>query len=240
MTRILLVRGMFAGLVAGLLVFALARWIGEPQVERAIAFETAMDPAKGEAPEPKIVSRKIQGGLGLLTATVVDGTTIGGIFALVFAFVYGRMQLTNPRALAALVAGLRFVILAVVPDLESSANPPSMGSPDTIGVRAAAFFLLLAFSIAAMILTVKVERHLQKCLGGWNVSFVAVVFFVVVIAVVSRFPLNFNEVPPRFPVAVMWKFGVAPMEMQMLLWSILGFLFWWLADMSLRVRPLHS
>ena len=58
MTRILLVRGMLAGVVAGLFVFALARWIGEPQVERAIAFETSMDQAKGEAPEPEIVGRQ--------------------------------------------------------------------------------------------------------------------------------------------------------------------------------------
>ena len=72
MTRILLVRGMLAGAVAGLLVFALARWIGEPQVERAIAFETSMDQAKGEAPEPMIVSRRIQSTVGLLTATVVE------------------------------------------------------------------------------------------------------------------------------------------------------------------------
>jgi hypothetical protein len=40
---------MLVGIVAGLLVFAFARLIGEPQVERAIAFETSMDQAKGEA-----------------------------------------------------------------------------------------------------------------------------------------------------------------------------------------------
>lgn len=240
MTRILLVRGMLAGLVAGLLVFALARWIGEPQVNRAIAFETAMDQARSDAPEPEIVSRKIQSSLGLLTATIVDGTAMGGIFALVFAFAYGRMQLTNPRALSALLAGLGFVTLVLVPAVKYPANPPSVGKPETIGVRTAAFFLLLAFSIVAMILTLKVERHLQKRLGGWNASPVAAVFFVVVIAVASHFLPDFNEVPEGFPVTVMWKFRVAAMEMQMLLWSTLGFFFGWLAERSFRAQRLQS
>jgi iron complex transport system substrate-binding protein len=117
MTRILLVRGMLAGAVAGLLVFALARWIGEPQVERAIAFETGTEHAKGEAPEPEIVSRKIQSSLGLLTATVVDGTAVGGIFALIFACALGRIPIASHRALSALLAGLGFAAIAVLPAL---------------------------------------------------------------------------------------------------------------------------
>lgn len=240
MTRILLVRGMLAGVVAGLLVFALARLIGEPQVERAIAFETAMDRAKGEAPEPEIVSRKIQSSLGLLTATVVDGTALGGIFALVFAFAYGRMALISPRALSALLAGLGFVTLAVVPALKYPANPPSVGNPETIGARTAAFFLLIAVSVVAMVFAVKVERWLHERLGDWNASFVAVVFFIIVIAVASHFLPDFNEVPAGFPVALMWKFRVAALEMQVLLWSILGFFFGWLADRSFRAQRLHG
>jgi predicted cobalt transporter CbtA len=240
MTRILLVRGMLAGVVAGLLVFALARWIGEPQVERAIAFETSMDRAKGEPPEPEIVSRKIQSSLGLLTATVVDGTAIGGMFSLVFAFAFGRMQPASPRALSALLAALGFVTLAVVPALKYPANPPSVGNPETIGIRTEAFFLLLAFSVVTMILAVKVERYLHNRLGGWNASLSAVVFFVIVIATASHFLPDFNEVPAGFPVTLMWKFRVAALEMQALLWSVLGFLFGWLADRSLTTRRLHS
>src|ERR1700716_1675368 len=80
MTRTLLLRGMLVGLVAGLLVFAFARWAGEPQVDRAIDFETSMDQAKGEPPEPEMVSRKIQRGIGLLTGAVVYSSALGGIF----------------------------------------------------------------------------------------------------------------------------------------------------------------
>jgi predicted cobalt transporter CbtA len=240
MTRILLVRGMLAGVVAGLLVFALARWIGEPQVERAIAFETSMDQAKGEAPEPEIVSRKIQNTLGLLTATVVDGIAMGGIFALVFAFALGRMPVTDPRTLSALLAGLGFVTIAVIPALKYPANPPSVGNPETIGVRTAAFFLLILFSVVAMLLAVRIERRFHDRFGVWNALLVAAAFFVVAIGIASHFLPNFDEVPTGFPVTLMWKFRVAALEMQLLLWSVLGFFFGWFADREIATRQLRT
>jgi predicted cobalt transporter CbtA len=236
MTRILLVRGMLAGAVVGLLVFALARWIGEPQVERAIAFETSMDRAKGEAAEPEIVSRKIQSTVGLLTATVVDGIAVGGIFALLFAFALGRIPVTSPRALSALLAGLAFLAIAVVPGLKYPPNPPSVGNPETISARTAAFFLLILLSVVAMILAVQVERRFHSRFGVWNALLVATAFFVIVIAAISHFLPDFDEVPAGFPVTLMWKFRVAALEIQVLLWAVLGFFFGWLADREIAVR----
>ena len=64
----LLMRGMLAGIAAGLLTFGFARIVGEPQVDQAISFEEKTDAAKGEAPEPELVSRHTQAGVGLLTS----------------------------------------------------------------------------------------------------------------------------------------------------------------------------
>jgi len=234
MTRILLVRGMLAGLIAGLLVFALARWSGEPQVDRAIAFETNMDRAKGEPAEPEMVSRRIQSSLGLLVATILDGTAVGGIFALVFAVARGRLAITAPRPLAALLAALGFVCLALVPTLKYPANPPSVGNPETIGVRTAAFFLLIAFSVAGMVLALQLERGLHRRFGGWNSALFAAIFFVVGMTLVFHFFPTFDEVAAGFPVTLMWNFRVAALEMQVLLWSSLGFTFGWLAERRLK------
>ena len=49
MTGHLLLRGMIAGLVAGLIAFGFARLYGEPQVDRAIAFEELMAAAEAQA-----------------------------------------------------------------------------------------------------------------------------------------------------------------------------------------------
>jgi hypothetical protein len=82
--RRLLVCGMLAGVVAGLLAFGFARVFGEPPVDRAIAFEAQMDKMKDAMPDPELVGRATQAGLGLFVAVVVYGTAIGGLFALVF------------------------------------------------------------------------------------------------------------------------------------------------------------
>ena len=49
MVRTLLVRGMLVGIVAGLLSFGFLKVYGEPQVDRAIAFEAQMDEEKAES-----------------------------------------------------------------------------------------------------------------------------------------------------------------------------------------------
>jgi predicted cobalt transporter CbtA len=199
-----------------------------------------MDQAKGEMREPEIVSRKIQSTIGLLTATVVDGTAVGGLFALVFAFAYGRMPVTNPRALSAVLAGLGFVTIAIIPALKYPANPPSVGNPETIGTRTAAFFLLLIISVAAMLLAIQIERRFHRRSGVWNALLVAAAFFVIVIATATHFLPNFDEVPAGFPVTLMWKFRVAALEMQLLLWGVLGFFFGWLADRDIAARQLRG
>jgi predicted cobalt transporter CbtA len=233
MTRTLLLRGMLVGAVAGLLVFAFARWTGEPQVERAIAFESSMDKAHGEAPEPEMVSRSVQRTAGLLTGSVVYGAAIGGIFGLVFAFAYGRIGEFGPRALSALLGALGFVAIVLVPNLKYPANPPAVGNPETIGVRTGAFFLLIAFSVAAMVLALQLRRRFSLRFGAWNGSLLAAALFVAIIAVVSHFLPEIDEVPAGFPVTLMWKFRVAAIEIQAVLWSTLGLLFGWLTERDL-------
>ena len=131
---------MLVGLLAGLLAFVFARWAGEPEVERAIAFETSMDQAAGRSPEPEMVSRKVQKSLGLLAGAAVYGTAMGGLFGLAFAFAWGRMEIARPRTLAAVLATIGFIAIVLVPTLKYPANPPSVGNPETIGVRTAAFW----------------------------------------------------------------------------------------------------
>src|SRR5882757_4029941 len=230
MTRTLLLRGMLVGLVAGLFIFAFAHWIGEPQVDRTIAFEASMDQAKGEPAEPEMVSRKIQKSIGLLTGVAVYGTALGGIFGLVFAYARGRLTLARPRVLAALLAGIGFVTIVLVPSLKYPANPPSVGNPETIGIRTEAYFLAIAISLMAMILTIQVGRHWSKSLGGWNASLLAGFLFVILAGVSAHFLPAIDEVPAEFPASLLWKFRIASWATQVVLWGVLGLLFGWLTE----------
>src|SRR3984957_7962815 len=151
MVRMFLVRGMLVGIVAGLLSFAFLKVYGEPQVDRALAFEERRDEEKAEfakrhgMPMPEeqaeLVSRPVQAGLGLFVAVMVHSAAFGGLFGLAFAFAQGRMPgELSPQALAALLALIGFVAIYLVPDLKYPANPPSVGNPDTIGTRTALYF----------------------------------------------------------------------------------------------------
>ena len=240
MTRSLLIRGMIAGLVAGLLLFAVGRVLGEPQVDRAIAFETAMDEAKakaeaaaGHAPEmaePELVSRPNQAGLGLLTGTVVYGTAFGGLFALVFAYARGRAGPADPRGLALLLATAGFLAVFLVPDLKYPSNPPSVGQPETIGSRTALYFVMMACSIAAMATAVAIRQRLLPERGAWTAALAATAFYAAAVTAAMLILPAVQEVPDGFDAVVLWRFRLATIAMQFTMWATLGLLFGALAE----------
>jgi predicted cobalt transporter CbtA len=240
MIRTLLLRGMLAGLLAGLVAFAFARVVGEPQVDRAVAFESSMASAKGEASEPELVSRRVQRGLGLLTGAVVYASALGGIFGLVFAFSQGRFRISSPRALALWIAGLGFVAIVLVPSLKYPANPPAVGSAQTIGTRTAAYFLSIAFSVAAMALSLQLGRRWCRRFGSWNGSLLAVLLFLALATLLCRLLPGIDEVPPSFPATLLWRFRIAAWGTQLLLWTTLGLSFGWLTERQVRSLRSHA
>ncbi len=232
----LLVRGMLAGIAAGLLTFAFARVAGEPQVEQAISIEEKASAARGEAPEPELVSRETQAGLGLLTGVLVYGAAFGGLFALTFAYAYGRVGQLGPRALSALLAAAAFIALVIVPNLKYPANPPSIGDHETIGYRTGLFFLMIAISIVAAVFSLKVRRRAVARFGQWNAAIIGGVVYVVIIAAVQLGLPTIDEVPAAFPATLLWHFRVAAIGMQLIIWTTIGLLFGWMVERSQRAE----
>jgi predicted cobalt transporter CbtA len=230
----LLVRGMLTGIVAGLLTFSFAKLVGEPQVDQAISFEEKAYTARGEAPEPEIVNRHTQAGLGLLTGVVAFGAAIGGLFALTFAYAYGRVGKLGARQLSAWLALAAFITLVIVPNIKYPANPPSVGDPETIGMRTGLFFLMIVISIATMVFSLKLRKHSIARFGQWNASIIAGIVFVVIIGAVQLALPVINEVPAAFPAVLLWKFRVAAIGMQVIMWTTIGLLFGALAERSQR------
>jgi predicted cobalt transporter CbtA len=232
----LLVRGMLAGIAAGLLTFSFAKIVGEPQVDQAISFEEKADAAKGEAPEPELVSRHTQAGLGLLTGVMAYSAAIGGLFALTFSALVGRAGTLGANALSAWLAIAGFISLVIVPNLKYPANPPSVGDPATIGYRTGLYFLMIVISLAATVFSLKVRRAAIARLGSWNASIAGAAVFVVIVAAVQIGMPAINEVPAAFPAVLLWKFRVAAIGMQVIMWTTLGLLFGNLAQRSLHAN----
>jgi hypothetical protein len=227
---------MLVGILAGILAFGFARIFGEPQVDRAIAFEELASQAAGEAPEPELVSRATQAGLGLLTALVIYGAAIGGLFSLVFAYVHGRISDFGPRGTAALLALGAFIAIVLVPDIKYPATPPAVGNPETIGERTELFFIMLVVSLAAMIAAIGLARRLWSQHGPWNASLIAGAAFVAVVAIAQYALPPINEVPEKFPADLLWHFRVASLGIHAVLWTVIGLGFGMATERSLTSR----
>ena len=247
MVRTLLIRGMLVGLVAGLLVFGFGKLFGEPQVDRAITFETALDEVKAKAhaamgmpaeiPEPELVSREVQASIGLFTGVVVYCTAFGGLFALVFAYADGRVGRLSPRAVSALLAAGGLIAVYVVPNVKYPANPPSVGAPETIGYRSAIYFLMMLISIAAMVAAVIAGKRLAPRYGAWSAALIAAAAYIAVIIVAQLLLPAINEVPDEFPAVVLWKFRIASLGMQFVMWATIGLLFGALTERAMAASP---
>jgi predicted cobalt transporter CbtA len=241
MVGTLLLRGMLVGVLAGILCFGFLKVVGEPQVDRAIAFEARLDAAKAQAaaqaliakgltappeePAPELVSRRVQAGIGLVTGVIVYNAAFGALFALAFAFIYGRVGELGPRAISALLAIAGLVAVYIVPSLKYPANPPAVGDPATIGMRTSLYFLMMAISLAAMIGSVTLGRRLRARYGGWNAYLTAAAVYLVVVIAVSLLLPSVNEVPRQFPAVVLWQFRIASLGAQLIMWATIGLLF---------------
>lgn len=211
--RGLLVRGMLAGLAAGLLAFVFAKLFGEPQVDKAIAYE---------GPSEAIVSRGMQSTLGLLTATVVYAVALGGIFGLAFAAAYGRIGHAPPRTTAAVLALAGFTVIFLVPFTKYPSNPPAVGSDDTIAYRTQIYFAMLGISLAAALAALRLGRDFVRRLGAWNGTLAAVGSFVVLIALAQVLMPSLDEIPADFPTSVIWHFRVSTLGTHAVIWATLG------------------
>jgi hypothetical protein len=244
-----LVRGMLVGILAGLLSFGFLKLYGEPQVDRAIAFETQLDEAKAAAERakgvkveaaPELVSRRVQAGIGLFTAVLVYCTAFGGLFGLAFAFAYGRVgSALRPGSMSVLLAATGFIAIYLIPNLKYPANPPSVGNPETIGIRTALYFIMIALSVTAMVAAIALKRLIVLQFGEWNATLLAAASYLILVAVAGFLLPTINEVPDAFPAVVLWRFRIASIGAQLIMWGTLGVLFGSLTERvfsSVRLR----
>ena len=248
MTRDLLIRGMIAGILAAILATLFARALVEPRIDLAIAYEASHEahtaqahtaqamPGMAPTEEGELVSRTTQKGLGLLTALTLYGAAIGGLFSLLFAVVYGRVASIGPRSLALLLALGAFVAIALVPALKYPPTPPAVGRHETVAFRTIAYFSMIALSLVALVIAVKLGRAARHRIGSFNGLLAGSTVYIALMAAVQVALPMIDEVPADFPAAVLWDFRIGSIATQAVLWLAVGIGFGTMADRLLR-RP---
>jgi predicted cobalt transporter CbtA len=223
--RTLLVRGMLSGLAAGLLAMVFAYLFGEPSIGSAIDFESALQATRGESTEPELVSRTVQSTIGLAVAVGLYAVALGGLFALAFAIVYGRVGRMCAQVTAAILAMVGYLVVYVVPFLKYPASPPSVGNAETISERTGTYFGMVLLSLALALAATYLGHRLTSHLSAWNATLFASAAFIVAVALVQLLLPNINEVPGTFPATVLWNFRIASLGTQLVMWATIGLLF---------------
>ncbi len=242
MVRTLLVRGLLLGLLAGLVAGGFAFAFGEPRVDDAIALEEAAaqtaahDDAAEEAAhdhgEEAEVSRPAQKA-GLFLATGLYGLAVGGVFALVFAGLRGRVGPRSDGRLALAAAGTAFGAVILVPFVKYPANPPAVGDPETINSRTLLYVVMILVGLAATAIAVATARRVTTA-GDWARGVAAVAAFLVPVIAAWWLLPTVDEVPDGFPATLLWQFRLASIGTQLVFWTAFGVLFGWVSDRAAR------
>ena len=212
MVRTLLVRGMLVGIVAGLLSFGFLKVYGEPQVDRAIAFETSRDEAEAAAEkakgphmhmsdedEPELVSRPVQAGLACSPPSWSTAWRSAAYSASHSPSHTGDFPARLRRRRWRHCSRPRASSRLSDPNLKYPANPPSVGDPETIGARTALYFVMIVISLAAMVGAAALKRLFADRLGEWNANLAVAACYIVIVAVAALLLPAVNEVPDEFP-----------------------------------------
>jgi len=231
--------------------------------------EAALAAAAGEMPgadDPELFSRAIQGNVGLGVGMILFGAAVGLFFAVAFCMAYGRTGSLRPRPLALLVALAGFLTLFLVPFVKYPANPPAVGDHDTIRDRAALWLLMVVASVVCAVAATWLGQRLQPRYGTWNATLLACAAFVVVIgALMAVLPAlgelsmhaahnggALTETPqplrdpagtivyPGFDADALWRFRVASIGAQAILWTAIGLAFAPLAERVFRTHGAPS
>jgi predicted cobalt transporter CbtA len=203
MEKRLILRGLLAGAIGGLLAFLFARVFAEPGIQQAIDYESgrdeaqhALDQAAGMPMEhggAEVFSRAVQANVGIGVALIFFGMAMGALFAVAYAVCLGRVGRLRARTLALLVAGGGFLAFYLVPFLKYPANPPAVGNPDTIQQRSSFYLLMVVSSVLFLVLTVWLGRRLQPRFGTWNAVLIAGGVFIVASGIIMLALPSFGE-----------------------------------------------
>lgn len=239
--------GLLAGLVAGIVASVFARIVIEPQVARAIDYESGRGHAEemiagdhGAHEHGELFTRSVQENIGAGVGSVVFGLAMGALFAVGFTVLWAhvgrRHPLVDPRWVAAALAFGGFVAVYLVPFATYPANPPAVGDDATIGARSGSYLTMTLASVALAIVALVLGLWLLPRIGGLSAIVSGVVTYLLGVGVVGASLPSFDEVPtplrsgetivyPGFPADVLGDFRVHSIVNQMILWAVLGLVF---------------
>ncbi len=222
-----------AGLLGGFVAAGFHSIFTEPLIDRAVALEQHAHGAPAAAPEVPVVSRPAQK-LGLFIGFLLYGSAWGLLFGLLahairpwFADIgYGKQGI-----FLALLLGWA---VAIFPLLKYPASPPGVGELETIDYRQQLFLGFIALSLIGSVVALGLERRLRRA-NRLARAGVAIAYAAGLAVLFLAFPPNPD--PVRLPPGLVGEFRFLSLLGQLILWTAMGGMFWWLCRRVSRAAP---
>jgi NhaP-type Na+/H+ or K+/H+ antiporter len=167
-TLIFIAITLFSGAIAGTLLGLTNQVVVEPFIDKAIAIQTQRAIDAGENIDPvQQLHYRVWQKAGEVVASTIYGISLSALFGIVFVYSRNSLPGSNNKKKALVLTGIMFVALFLIPTLKYPANPPAVGSPDTIYYREnlyVGFIAVSGFSSLALALlyTKKIVKNINK------------------------------------------------------------------------------
>jgi predicted cobalt transporter CbtA len=225
-------RGLLAGLLAGVLAGIFAFVFAEPILDRAIALEN-------EHHHEAVFDRGEQKA-GLILATTLYGSAVGGLFGLLAAYFRRRSSLRSEWLQSLALSGAVFLGAVLLPFLKYPPNPPGVGAdPATLADRTLAYLAIVVLGLLAVFATWRFARRLEGVSPVGRELAAGGVLVVLLASLYLGMP-NFGGVRAAEPVpeGLIWEFRLSSLGTQAVLWAAIGCIFGLLGELANRRQPL--
>ncbi|MDE1725179.1 MAG: CbtA family protein [Thaumarchaeota archaeon] len=179
---IVIISGLLAGLVHGMLNIILV----EPYLDSAIGIENQRLFAEGQEKDTpqfwqKFSDYRIWQKQGSIISGSILGIATGALFGLVFAYARQSLPGKNNVTKALVLGVIMWAVIFFIPFLKYPANPPTVGDPSTITLRASTYVIfMLASGLGALGFSLVSKRLKGKrilAIVGYAI-FITAVFFI--------------------------------------------------------------
>jgi predicted cobalt transporter CbtA len=222
-----------AGLLGGF-VAAGFHWIfTEPLIDRAVEMEQHSHTSPAVSPEEPAVSRPVQK-LGLFIGFLLYGGAWGLLFGLLAYAIRPWFTEIDYGKQGFFLAALLGWAVAIFPLLKYPANPPGVGELETIGIRQQLFLGFIALSLIGTVVALAIERRLRRT-DRLARAGVMIIYAVCLAMLFLAFPSNPD--PVRLPPGLVGEFRFLSLLGQLVLWTAMGGMFWWLCRKVSRAAP---
>lgn len=224
-------RGLLAGALAGLLAGLFALLVGEGPVAEAVRLEEqrAVAAAGQPAGEGFTVPRSTQQTL-LPAATALVGLAVGGVYGLAYGLGRRRIAAGSEWSASLRFGGAAYLGASLLPSLKYPGNPPAVGDPGTVATRSGWFLAAVALGLLLAAGLWMLARRLRD--GGMPAPprhvLVGLLAAGGAAALLVGLPPNPDPVP--VPADLLWRFRLASLGTQLVLWAGLAVMFGWLSE----------